>query len=201
MRTALLAFVLLVLSAHAADTPLSAILIDGEGWWPVKEAIEFKKGETAYVSKKVGKGPWALYKDGGRVVEAAEGEVFGETAISPGGGRLVLAVSSHHYLYAFQLDKEGRPSAGEKCYVLRKERPGKGGSGVGNMVFDGKGRLFVAMPGGVQYFDEEMRFSGQIAPPSREPVTFVTLWGDRLVVECGGAYWKRKIRAAAPNPR
>jgi ligand-binding sensor domain-containing protein len=95
---------------------------------------------------------------------------------------------------------DGSLKFGEKCYVLRKEKPGKGGSNVGNMVFDTKGRLFVAMPEGVQYFDEEMRFSGQLSRPIREPVRMVILSNDRLFIACGASVWVRKVKSMGVTP-
>ena len=42
-------------------------------------------------------------------------------------------------------------------------------------------RLFAAMPEGVQFFDDEMRFSGQLSRPERKPVTHVWFDGDELL--------------------
>ena len=74
------------------------------------------------------------------------------------------------------------------------------GSNAGNMVFDSKGRLFVAMPGGVQFFDEEMRFSGQLSRPIRERVRMVLLVKDTLCIACGGTVWKRKVKSMGVLP-
>ncbi len=199
MRAALLALLLLALaSAHAADTPLSAILIDGEGWRPALETIDIRRRANEYAVKKDADGRWGVYKGDRLLAQADAGETWGEAAASPGGGQLVVGVPSHHHLWAFQVAKDGSLYAKEKTYALRKERPGKGGSGVKNMAFDSKGRLFAAVPEGVVYFDEEMRFSGQLSRPARAPVGWVALIGDHLYVECGGALWKRKIKATAP---
>lgn len=195
---ALLLSLLLVATLLAADTPLSAILIEGEGWQPATEMVSLTP--AVYQSKKDAKGRWGVYRGENLVASAAEGETFGQTALSPKGGQLVVAVPSHHYLYTFQVTADGGLTAQEKCYALRRDRPGKGGSNVGNLVFDTKGRLFVAMPGGVQYFDEEMRFSGQLSRPVRAPVEALGLKGNQLHIQCGGKVWKRTIKATGAEP-
>lgn len=194
--------VLLVLasSALAQDTPLSQVLIPGEDWQLVTDNVLPDAGERQYFSKKDEKGRWALYRKGRHepVAVAAESEVFGDAIVSAGGGQLVLAVPSHHYLYSFQIRQDGTLTAKEKTYVLRRDRPGRGGSAVGTLAFDTRGRLYAAMPGGVQFFDPEMRFSGQFSRPEREPVTALAFGGakrDELFIRCGNKVWKRKLNA------
>lgn len=199
MRASLLTLLLLAAPTLAADTPLSAILIEGEGWKPAGDVmLDFPP--SPYKTKKDDKGRWGVYKGDKLVAGAAKGEVFGQTALSPKGGQLVVAVPSHHYLYTFQVKADGSLTAGEKCYVLRREKPGKGGSNAGSMAFDTRGRLYVAMPQGVQFFDEEMRFSGQLSRPLREPVREAFLVKDTLFIACGAAVWKRKIKAEGAVP-
>jgi hypothetical protein len=210
MRTALLAASLVVLNLPAADTPISAILIEGEGWQRVG-TFDHTIGKGAYyVTERtpVGRSVVVTFgpkeRGGGRrVAEAAPDEVFGDVARTPDGSTLVVAVPSHHYLYTFQVQPDKSLTAKEKTYALRLERGGKGGSDVGSIAFDTKGRLFVAMPRGVQFFDEEMRFSGQLSRPERKPVTHVGFAGkdlDELWIVCGEDVWKRKVRAKGDMP-
>jgi hypothetical protein len=198
MRGVLLVVALVVASARGADTPLSAILIEGEGWKSA-EGSPVQRPSRPYFTAKAGNG-FGLYshKDAPPLVVALPGERFGAVALSPKRGQLVLAVPSHHYLYAFQIGNDGKLVAGERTYSLRPEGTGRAGSNVGTLAFDMKGRLFAAMPGGVQFFDEEMRFSGQLSRPERQPVTHVWFGGDKndeLFILCGGRTWKRKVKA------
>jgi hypothetical protein len=192
--------VIALLLLFAADTPLSAILIEGEGW---KEAVGKPPAANYRVLKAVGgRSMIMLLINDGRmrgeppIAVAGEGEVFGSAAISPDGGLVVIGVPSHHFLYAFRLD-DSKLTAKEKCYALRPEKA-KGGSDVGTLTFDSKGRLFAAMPEGVQFFDEEMRFSGQLSRPERRPVTHVWFDGAELYIRCGDKTWKRKVKATGP---
>jgi hypothetical protein len=86
MRLALCTLLLLALPAFTADTPLTDILIDGEGWKPAGDTM-FKLVPTAYLSKRDDKGNWGVYKGDKLVARAGKGEVFGETALSPLSGR------------------------------------------------------------------------------------------------------------------
>jgi len=198
MRMILLALSVLVLSARAADTPLSDVLIAGKGWESAGDTM-FDFPKELYKSKKDDKGRWGIYRDGELMAQADDGEEFGDLALSPRGGRLVVGVPSHHHIYAFQVREDGSLYAREKTYALRREKAGKGGSGVKFMIFDAKGRLFVAVPEGIAYFDEEMRFSGLLSRPEPHPVRFVFLAGDTLFASCGAGVWKRTIKAHAPK--
>lgn len=187
-----------LLMLFAADTPLSAILIEGEGWKPGEgrgslPRVAFSAHEKGGYLHIEGETP---RRSNPNVAVPAEGEAFGPAALSPGGGLLVVGVPTHHYLYAFQVTPAGL-TAKEKLYTLRREKP-KGGSGVCGLAFDTMGRLFAAMPEGVQFFDEDARFSGQLSRPERKPVTAVWFGGgkkDELFIVCGGRTWKRKVKA------
>jgi hypothetical protein len=182
-----------------ADTPLSAVLAPGEDWVRLPED-QLALPMTEFTVQTDEKGNTSIHHPLHRkpVAVAGPGETFGSVVQSPAGGKLVVSVPSHHYLYIFRINTDGTLDAKEKCYVLRRERPGKGGSNVGTMAFDTKGRLWVAMPEGVQYFDEEMRFSGQLSRPTRDRVTHVWFGGanrDELHILCGAKTWKRKVFA------
>ena len=189
---------LVLLALLGADTPLSAVLIEGEGWKPVEGNVALDDGvRRLYAARKDGKGRWGVWSVAAKkfVALAKEGETFGDCVVSPGGGKLVVSVPSRHYLYAFQIARDGTLFAQEKTYALRKEKLGKGGSGASSMCFDAKGRLWVAVPEGVACFDEEMRFSGMLSRPERAAVTKAALFDDGLLIECGGKAWKRKVKA------
>jgi ligand-binding sensor domain-containing protein len=190
---------LVLLALLGADTPLSAVLIEGEGWRK-SDAKEVHLSGSPYQTRKLASGGWAVFRGGQKPLAVApEGETWGATAVSPGRGKLVVAVPSHHHLWVFRINADGTLDAGEKCYALRRERPGKGGSNVGGLAFDSKGRLWVAMPEGVQFFDEEMRFSGQLSRPTRDRVTEVWFEGNTLSIECGPDLWTRKVNATEPR--
>ncbi|MBY0230981.1 MAG: hypothetical protein K2W96_16975 [Gemmataceae bacterium] len=191
-----------------ADTPLSAVLIEGEGWKEDKDTLldiglpEWSVAKDGSIRRSTLKG--VVFAEGPALVWPKKGETFGPCAVSPGGGKLVVAVPSHHHLYVFRIGADGKLSAQEKCYVLRKEKPGRGGSGVSSLAFDSKGRLWAAVPEGVAYFDEEMRFSGMLSRPVRAEVTHLLGFGgekgDELFILCGGKRWKRKVKATGAKP-
>jgi ligand-binding sensor domain-containing protein len=186
---------LLLLMLLGADTPLSAVLIEGEGWRKSDEK-EIHLSGSPYQSRKLAAGGYGVFLGGEKPLAVAPaGETWGATAVSPGRGKLVVAVPSHHHLWVFRINADGSLDARERCFTLRREKPSRGGSNVGEMAFDTKGRLWVAMPEGVQFFDEEMRFSGQLSRPTREPVTSVWFEGNTLFIECGRDVWKRKVNA------
>lgn len=202
MRSCVLVFFVLTLSILGADTPLSAVLIEGEGWKLVTgDTTKPPVKPTAFLSKKDSAGNWVIEHEGKVVATSGDGETFGAVALSPRGGKLIVAVPSQHYLYAFQVNTDGTLWAKEKTYTLRREKIGKGGSNVGSMAFDTKGRLWTAMPEGIQFFDEEMRFSGQLSRPERANVSHVWFAGDakdELHIVCGEKIWKRKVKATGP---
>lgn len=199
MRTLFLS-VVFVVAARGADTPLSAVLIEGEGWQNVGEKTTGSISvPTDFSVRRDDKGIVGVYRGkAGPLAIAPEGESWGTVAMSPRKGKLVVAVPSHHHLWVFQIAEDGSLFAREKCYTLRRETL-RGPSQVKAMTFDSKGRLWVAMPGGVQYFDEEMRFSGQLSRPESQPVEDVWLRGDELFITSGGKTWKRKVNASAPK--
>jgi gluconolactonase len=122
-------------------------------------------------------------------------------ALWPDGGTLVVADAAGKHLYAFRI-KEDLSLTDKEAYYTLRVRP-KEASGARGMVFDAKGRLYVASHEGVQVFDPTGRLSGVMLRPEREPVTAVAFGGaarDRLYVGCGGKVYVRKVAAKGVVP-
>jgi sugar lactone lactonase YvrE len=178
-------------AARAQDTPLSDILIDGEGW----KAVEKSAAPALAVAVEV-------KVRGGQVVRAERVKSAGLAEPSgmvlwPDGGTLVVGDAGDKHLWAFRLDKEGNPVDGEPYYPLRV-RPGQKASGVRGLTADDKGRVYACTPLGVQVFDPTGRLSGVMLKPGEGELTAAAFGGDKgdtLFVLCGDKVFARKTKA------
>jgi len=178
-------------TARAQDTPLSDILIDGQGWKPVDRSA----APALMVTKE-------LKVRGGHTVRADDLKSAGLAEPSglvlwPDGGTLVVGDAGGKHLWAFRLDRDGKPVDGERYYPLRV-RAGEKVSGVRGLTIDHKGRVYACTPLGVQVFDPTGRLSGVMIQPGNGEITAAAFGGekgDTLFVLCGGQVFARQTRA------
>ena len=194
-----LPFLLLLLFAGrmaAQDTPLSSILIEGEGW--KKQILPGRPGGSSPALPGDSKAEIG-YKivDKQVVRKSAQGDVkisLPEKLSSPSGltlwpdgGTLVVGDAEGKHLWAFRVEKEGSLSDGDRYYALRM-KPGEKASHVTALTVDDKGRLYACTPLGIQVFDPTGRLCGVIVKPGNGEMTHVNLSGvkgDELYVLCG----------------
>jgi sugar lactone lactonase YvrE len=178
-------------AAQAQDMPLADILIDGEGWKPAE-----KSSAPPLTAAK------ALKVRGSHLVRAEDLKAAGLVEPSgmvlwPDGGTLVVADAGGKHLWAFRLDKDGKPVDGDRYYPLRV-RPGEKASRVRGLAVDQAGRVYACTPQGVQVFDPTGRLSGVMLKPCDGELTaaaFGGAAGDTLFVLCGNQVFARKTRA------
>lgn len=117
----------------------------------------------------------------------------------PDETQLVLGDAGDKFLWAARIEKDGSLKFLDRYYSLRVKR-GETASGVKAMVMDAGFLLYACTPLGVQVFDPTGRLCGVILPPENEPLTAITLGGekgDTLFVVCGDKVYARKIQGKA----
>ena len=202
--------------ARAQDTPLSQIIIDGEGWKVAEKEAVPKVLPPSVVQSKAG----ATYMaDAGQKmlrVGRTEGTnlVVDETkfagagrptcvALWPDEGHLVVGDADGAYLWAFRIEKDGKLGPGDRYYSLRVKR-GEKASGVSALTVDSAGRVYACTPLGVQVFDPTGRLSGVLLRPGdgeMKAVAFGGEKGDTLFVQCGDTVYARKTKATGVPPK
>ncbi len=116
----------------------------------------------------------------------------------PDDGHLVIGEADGAYLWAVRIEADGTFGPGDRYYSLRT-RP-KEPLPVAAMVMDASFLMYACTPLGVQVFDPTGRLSGVILAPSKEPMTAITIGGekaDQLIVAAGGRIYARKIQGKA----
>jgi hypothetical protein len=119
-------------------------------------------------------------------------------ALWPDDGHLVIGESDGAYLWAVRIEKDGKFGPGDRYYSLRTRAGEK--MSVSAMTLDASFLLYACTPIGIQAFDPTGRLSGVIAPPSKEPMTAITIGGakaDELFVAAGDRIYARKIQFKA----
>lgn len=116
----------------------------------------------------------------------------------PDDGQLVIGEADGAYLWAVRIEADGTFGPGDRYYSLRT-RP-KEPLPVSAMVMDASFLMYACTPLGVQVFDPTGRLSGVVAAPSKEPMTAITIGGekaDQLFVAAGDRIYARRIHAKA----
>jgi hypothetical protein len=116
----------------------------------------------------------------------------------PDGGHLVIGEADGAYLWAVRIEKDGSLGPGDRYYSLRTKPNEK--MHVTAMTMDAGYLLYACTPLGIQVFDPTGRLSGVIAAPSKEPMTAITIGGekaDTLFVAAGDKIYARKIQGKA----
>jgi enterochelin esterase family protein len=159
--------------ASAQDMTLMQILPPNTTW---------TKSDSAAVPIK---GPlWAAAQ---KIVPAASG-----VAVSPDGGRVVVAEPTSKYLWTFSVAADGSWTGKERYYELRTQlgsagyielagkgeqpnRPAKTACNAQGLAFDPVGRLYAATELGVQVFDPTGRLIGVLSKPNQAVATDVSV--------------------------
>ncbi len=116
----------------------------------------------------------------------------------PDDGHLVIGEADGAYLWAVRIEADGSFGPGDRYYSLRT-RP-KEPLPVSAMVMDAGFLMYACTPLGVQVFDPTGRLSGVVASPSKEPMTAITIGGekaDQLFIAAGDRIYARRIQAKA----
>ena len=116
----------------------------------------------------------------------------------PDDGQLVIGKEEGAYLWAYRIEKDGSLGPGDRYYSLRTKPNEK--MHVTAMTMDAGYLLYACTPLGIQVFDPTGRLSGVIAAPAKEPMTAITIGGekaDTLFVASGERIYARKIQGKA----
>jgi len=201
---------------HAQDMPLSQILPDGQTWRPLKQLPDAPS--VASVGSKMSQYLTRL-PDGSGMFATVKGEpavYFLPTSGEPkrieiplkeptgmvlwnDGGTLVVADAGGKHLWAFRITKDHSLVDGEKYYPLRV-RKGTERSEATALTIDPMGRVYANASEGVHVYDPTGRLCGVLLKPTPDALTAIELDGTKLLVECGGKWYERTLKADGLNP-
>ncbi|HYV35911.1 MAG TPA: SMP-30/gluconolactonase/LRE family protein [Gemmataceae bacterium] len=121
-------------------------------------------------------------------------------AVSPDQTLLYLADPLSHWVYAYQIQKDGSLKHKQKFYHLHVPDDADN-SGALAMCVDRDGRLYVATRMGIQVCDQTGRVNCIIPAPGGQP-TAICFGGanfDTLFVNCGDRIYTRKLKTRGAN--
>lgn len=159
--------------ACGQDLPLSAFLVDGEGWKVATVAV------PATPPPLVGT------------------DVPNQTAaaLTPDRGTVYVASAAGRYVWALRW-ADGKPAGGGP-YALLWARRGQKDQPVSALLFDARGCLYAATADGVQIFDPTGRLCGVVPLPVKGLPTAMGWTGEKhdvLVVAVDDVVFTRKMK-------
>jgi sugar lactone lactonase YvrE len=185
-RLSILAVLFAAGLATAQDMPLSEILKPGETWHEVGQG---NMPETTKVPDlKVGELP----------IKQPTCK-----ALALGGSTLLVADAADRYVWAFQIQKDGKIGPGDRYCRLRVRGDQRRKNSTPEeafradpsaMTIDGANRTYVATNLGIQVFDPTGRLCGVFTSPPGH-VTELAFDGDRLFAKAGDKVYVRQMLA------
>ncbi len=135
-----------------------------------------------------------------KVVDSGEIKYTNGIALSPDQSLLYVADYQSHWVYSYQIQKDGTLKAKQKYYHLHM--PDKAdNSGADGIRVDTEGRLYVSTHMGVQFCDQAGRVNGIIPTPNGK-IANLTFGGpkfDILYATCGDKVYARKVKVTGAN--
>jgi sugar lactone lactonase YvrE len=121
-------------------------------------------------------------------------------ALSPDQTVLYVADRASHWIYSFQIQRDGSLQYKQRYYWLHVP-DSEDESGAEAMCVDRDGRLYVATTLGVQVCDQAGRVNC-ILPTPNGKATGICFGGERfdtLFATCGDKVYKRKMKVTGAN--